>query len=151
MTRIKLLIASLAVFTLAGCTQNNGHIGRLFGSWVLEQAMLNGVDMPMPAGTDTYWSFQADIVRVTLEEDHYAASSYFGTFRELPDGILELNFDHRDDANAEGAGAYAAPVWMGFPAKGVFTVQASGSGSKLKLVYQRSADKIYEYYFTKSW
>lgn len=151
MARIKILIVALLALAAAGCTQNNGRIGRLFGSWVLEKALINGQDIDLPAGTETYFSFQADVVRVTLEEDHYAAQSRLGTFRMLSEEVLQLNFDHSDDTTPSGSGAYAAPEWLGFPAKGVFNLQATGSGDLLKLLYNREPDVTLVYYLTKTW
>ncbi len=147
----KLLAIILTAFCCAGCTQNNGRIGRLFGSWVLETALINGKPIELPAGSNTYWSFQADIIRVTLEEEHYVAQSRYGTFRELPGEVLQLRFDYSDDGSPAGSGSNAAPEWMGFPASGTFNLQSSDVGGKLKLMYYRTPEETLVYYFAKTW
>lgn len=147
----KYIFSVLLLILACGCTQNNGHIGRLFGSWVLESATLNGQPYDMPANTNTYWSFQADIVRVQLEQDRYSYISRMGTFSELPEGILRLDFTHSDDNDASGTGQYKAPEWMGFTEQGVFNLLCSCSDGTLRLTYHRSSEETFVYIFSKTW
>lgn len=144
-------MAAAVLIAVTACTQNNGNIGHLFGSWVLQSATLNGEFYPMPSGTHTYWSFQADIIRIILEEEHHVAGSSYGTFQELPHGIMRVNFTYSDNSNPEGSGIYSAPLWMGFPASGVFDLTVSGSGDRLDITYIKSPSEVFIYKFSKTW
>ena len=88
MTHTRTILAVLLAAVAMACTQNGGHIGRLFGSWVLESATCDGSEMTMPEDTETFWSFQSDLLRVQLADKHHTAENYFGNFTELPDGLL---------------------------------------------------------------
>lgn len=146
---LTLLLAVLA----AGCTQNNGHIGRIFGSWYLEEATIDGVPMELPVDTETFFSFQSDIVLVTLKGTYGYKENYFGTFEQLSGGLLRLHFTYSDNDNPVGTGAYSAPTWLGFPSEGVFDLQESSESKDDKLVLTRVSDsgEIYIFKFTKTW
>ena len=92
MTHTRTILAVLLATVAIACTQNGGHIGRLFGSWVLESATCDGSEMTMPEDTETFWSFQSDLLRVQLADKHHTAENYFGNFTELPDGLLRLDY-----------------------------------------------------------
>ena len=55
---IRLLAALLAAVLLCSCTQNNGHIGKLFGTWVLTERLADGAAIEKPYDADAYMSFQ---------------------------------------------------------------------------------------------
>ena len=73
------------------CTQNNGHIGPLFGSWHLESMTCDGEIKPQPEGTDTYWSFQGQVLNVLLVETMYESLFYIATW-ERENDCLALDF-----------------------------------------------------------
>ncbi len=136
----------------AACTQNNGHIGRLFGSWHLETATCNGQAYALPEGTESFWSFQAEIIMVTLEAERHESIKRYGTFEQLPDNILRIDFTHSSDGIPAGTGIYAAPQWMGFPDTGVFDLNvADTAGNRLVLSYTTPQSDIFTYTFSKTW
>ena len=152
MTRLRYILLATLLLALCSCTQNNGRIGRLFGSWVLETVTLNGQPLPMPNGTETIWSFQSDVLRITLEEEYHHTTSYFSTFSQIDGNILRLDFTHKDDNTPAGTGVYGAPVWMGFPESGVFDLTVADSPKdRLVLTFTRSSSQIYTYTFSKTW
>lgn len=149
--RTYLAIISIAIMA-AGCTQNNGNIGRLFGSWVLDEATLDGAPLVLPEGTETFWSFQGDIIMVTLSHGNHEYSKRYGTFSELPDNIMRLTFTYSSDAVPEGTGIYGAPEWLGFPSSGVFDLSVADSPkNRLVLTYSAPGNGIYIYKFSKTW
>ena len=136
MTHTRTILAVLLATVAIACTQNGGHIGRLFGSWVLESATCDGSEMTMPEDTETFWSFPSDLLRVQLADKHHTAENYFGNFTELPDG----------------GGQYAAPQWMGFPATGIFTLRIVSCDSKrMELIWQNKEGQLFVYKFSKAW
>ena len=152
MTHTRTILAVLLATVAMACTQNGGHIGRLFGSWVLESATCDGSEMTMPEDTETFWSFQSDLLRVQLADKHHTAENYFGNFTELPDGLLRLDFEHTADNNPDGGGQYAAPQWMGFPATGIFTLRIVSCDSKrMELIWQNKEGQLFVYKFSKTW
>lgn len=152
MKTLRIFILSLVVLAFGACTQNNGHIGRLFGSWVLQSATLNGEVYPMPAGSQTYWSFQSDLLRVTLEEEYNYYQNFYGSFTQVGENMLRLNFTYSDNANASGTGVYGAPTWMGFPQSGTFDLTVANSDSdRLVLTYTKSPTETFIYTFAKTW
>ncbi len=51
---IRLLAALLAAVLLCSCTQNNGHIGKLFGTWVLTERLADGTAIEKPYDAEAY-------------------------------------------------------------------------------------------------
>lgn len=143
----------MAILAAGGCTQNNGHIGCLFGSWVLQSVVLNGEPTALPEETETYWSFQSDVLRVTLEKEHLYYELRYATFIQMPDNILRVDFTHSENGIPAGTGAYSAPEWMGFPAFGVFdlAVAVDGPNDRLILTYVKSDSEVYVYSFARTW
>ena len=85
MKRILLPLAIAAL--LPACTQNNGHIGPLFGRWQLLEIALPDSSVN-PEGT-LYVSFQNEVVLFQrLSADGHSTHTYFGTFVHTPDSLL---------------------------------------------------------------
>lgn len=99
---------------LAGCTQNHGYIGRLFGSWTLYAMTENGENVDISVHGDTFWSFQSDVIMMTRVFDHGTHEKRFGTWTET-DNELILNFNHKYEGTPSGTGAYAPFEWLGMP------------------------------------
>ncbi len=149
---MKTLRLILFFFTaaLAACTQNNGRIGLLFGSWHLESMSLNGKPFAQPEGTDTYWKFQGHVMQAILSFGPDDTDTRTGTWSS-DDDVLTLRFTHGDDVNAPGTGGYTPPQWMGLDGSGIFELKIlrlTGSSLSLSL---GTADGVYTYTFSKTW
>ncbi|MCM1111366.1 MAG: lipocalin-like domain-containing protein [Clostridium sp.] len=114
-----LCIALLAV--AAGCTQNDGRIGELFGIWRLESVETSGDNaaadsvLPTLADGEWYdWFFQSSVVDIRLFDPYHRYVSHFGTWRRV-DNRLILDYTHRDDQDPSGAGRYSPPTGIYFP------------------------------------
>ncbi len=146
-----ILIALLGIF--ASCTRNDGDIGPLFGAWRLDSASRDNVELQLPVGKYTTWSFQNSILMVQLIDAAHYAETKVGTFSRPAEGKMRIDFDNSADGVESGTGPYAAPSWMGFPAKGIFDLEiAELNGKKMVLIWHAPDDGgIYEYKFSKTW
>lgn len=129
------LLSLAAAFILAftGC-QNNGNIGRLFGTWRLDAYMVNGqsvdtiiVERDTVSVNNVTFSFQSEVVNVSILLDKYlSAWSTFGTWSEEGDSFT-FNFTHSDPYNALGTGSYSAPVFIGMESNSIMTMKVTDS------------------------
>ena len=91
---IRLLAALLAAVLLCSCTQNNGHIGKLFGTWVLTERLADGAAIEKPYDADAYMSFQNNIVHFRTVENNYDLIEYkTATWIRMGDS-LSFDFDN---------------------------------------------------------
>lgn len=101
----------LAFFLLCGCTQNNGHIGPIFGSWALVGIAQDGV--PLRLEEETVFSFQNKIVQVTkLVDPPYTVLIRYGNFT-ISDDVLTMKFQLTP--TPADSYMYIIPDWLYFP------------------------------------
>lgn len=84
------LILAVTLFVTAGCTQNDGHIGRLFGKWKLVSMEYEGTTPEYEYKGNIFWNFQSSTICMQLIEDHNSADKY-GNWH-LEDDTLTLTF-----------------------------------------------------------
>lgn len=138
----KILIISAAVLLLAlatGCTQNNGHIGDLFGSWALESSTLDGA--AVSEVTSTTISFQGSIVQFNCIYNEFELSSIFGQWSRS-DNQLTLVFN---------SGSGATPGWMGIAESPAVITLERLTSSEMIWVYTAPGGEIYRYRFGRTW
>lgn len=115
MKKISLLLLPL-ILALAGCTQNDGHIGHIFGSWALEEITEDGHPYPLAAQNTTVFAFQNEIVRVTrLSEPPYSMETRTGNF-SLNGTDLTMKF--AKDPTPLGSYMFVTPQWLPIPKDG---------------------------------
>lgn len=149
--RILLPVLIFISLIFSGCTQNNGNVGDLFGSWVLDSMTVDGQTAELPDAFYTTWSFQGEILMVTAVDQYHSVDKHYGTFIHSS-RILKLDFVHHSDAIPEGTGIYSAPEWLGFPAAGVFELTVDDlSGKHMVLSWTAPSGKSYIYKFSKTW
>ena len=145
-SRLKAIII-LSLLILCGCTQYNGYIGPIFGSWSLVELTEDGI--PMQLYGETVFSFQNELVRVIrFNEDPYVTHTKYGNFT-VTDELLTLKF--QDSPNTEGD-MYMTPDWLHFPLNGdpiVFDIKKL-NGSEM-ILHLDSGGKILVYSFKKTW
>lgn len=99
---LNILMLVVALTALTGCTQNDGHIGDLFGTWRLEELTADGTPLRLYGIPDKHWgkevelyqwSFQGELVQIRTLYQYADFSTARGTFRHT-DGMLYLDFDH---------------------------------------------------------
>ena len=96
---------------LCGCTQQNGHLGALFGSWALIEITCDG--NPVEPGYETAFSFQNEIVSIVGYVDPpYDSKTRYGNFTHI-DNTLTLKF--APTPTPTNGRRYMAPEWLYFP------------------------------------
>ncbi|MCM1067640.1 MAG: lipocalin-like domain-containing protein [Muribaculaceae bacterium] len=141
------LAACALLLLLQACTQNNGHIGHLFGSWVLDGRTADGTEIPLPEGMEAYMSFQSDIVRMLTVKDTYTVEDEsYASWTEEGDNLI-VDCTHTSDNDSW---QHRVPSWL-YPAEDFITFRISRlDGSRLILV--RDVDGVdYVYTFSKTW
>ena len=144
---LSILISAVALVMLAcGCTQNNGSIGVLYGSWVVDNlTVADGGEMPEGYEPDKcFLSFQNNIVRATLDTGHHTFIKRFGTWENSGDYLL-LNFTY-------GEWTYDAPSWLGFSSEEVMRLKyVEESSSRIVLEWVNPQGAKYTYYLKKTY
>lgn len=138
----------LSLTLMCGCTQYNGYIGPIFGSWSLVAMTEDGV--PVDYGDDTVFSFQNEIVRVIrLVDPPYSSLTRYGNFT-LSDDLLTLRF--QSDPTPSGSYMYTTPDWLNFPEDGapIRLEIRKLNGSEMVLVLENGG-KTFGYSFKKTW
>lgn len=112
---ISILLFLTVIISTPGCTQNDGDIGPWFGTWRLEQILVNGTP-DSGYNRDILWKFQADVISMVAVNDvtHTVISSW-GTWTHT-DNTLTLNFTYSDTDNPAGSYKYTPPTATHLPA-----------------------------------
>ncbi len=104
----------MSLLLFCGCTQNNGHLGPIFGSWALVGITENGTQLTLEE--ETVFSFQNEIVQVIkLELPPYTPLYRYGNF-SLSDNLLTLRFQAKPTEN--DSYLFITPNWLHFPQDG---------------------------------
>lgn len=144
------IITLVLVLVSTACTQNHGHIGRLFGSWYLYEMTCDGEHLDIAKYGDAFWSFQSNLIMITIEEDYYSVGKTYGTWAESGDNLI-LDFSYTYDKEWT-VGAYDPPEWMGLPKDaGIVLHYLEKSGKAMALRYTDADGKVFEYYFRKTY
>lgn len=107
----RLIILVTILLCMGGCTQYNGYIGDIFGSWSLDKITENGLVLQMTE--ETVICFQNQIVEVVKRQEPPLSSvSRYGNFEKTKD-ILILKFQIKPTEN--GNTSYMTPNWMYLP------------------------------------
>ncbi|MDE6022048.1 MAG: lipocalin-like domain-containing protein [Muribaculaceae bacterium] len=114
MKKINIALLTFLIL-LCGCTQNNGHIGPIYGSWALEGISENG--NPLVLEEETVFSFQNEIVQVIKLAEPPLPSLYrYGNF-SLSDDYITLKFQAKPTEN--DSHMFLTPSWLHFPENGM--------------------------------
>ena len=138
----------LTLLMCGGCTQYNGHLGPIFGSWTLTDISEDGTSIKMTED-DVTFSFQNKIVQITRHVDPpYTVEYRYGNFT-IEGDIVTMKFQSDDSGHNI---MYIAPEWLYFPTDGKpirFDIsRLDGNAMILKMSNQ---DKEYTYTFKKTW
>ncbi|MEZ3576364.1 MAG: hypothetical protein K1W01_02600 [Muribaculaceae bacterium] len=141
----------LTLVLLSGCTQNNGHIGKLFGAWLMTEMSVDGTPKEFDPGAYTSVAFQSGIVRFDYHADELIYIERVGTWQRIDDN-MRLDFTHGDDTYAPGTGTYQAPEWLDMPAKTTIDVTITQlSSGRMTWVYTDPRGKVITYKFERTW
>lgn len=146
--RLCLYLLMVSLGLLFGCTQNDGHIGPVFGSWALVDMTEDG--LPLNMGDETVICFQNEVVKIVrMVNPPYSVVTRFGTF-SLTGDVLTMRFQL--GPTPSGSYMYMAPEWLYFPQDGepiqFHIMKLKGNEMQLSLV---ADGKTYIYSFRKTW
>lgn len=135
------------LFVICGCTQNNGHIGPLFGTWKLAELTVDGEADPDYQG-NVFWKFQATAVSMLRVMDHHESSSSYGTWKSTEEQLL-LEFIYHDDSDPNGTWKYA-PLPETHLTTGVSSLEIVRlTHKRMQLTYQAPDGTVYGYKLEK--
>lgn len=99
------ILAVMAIIAVAcsGCTQNGGHIGKIFGRWHLERIEADGSGVVPAQRGEIFWAFQGEMFQMQLKWSDHAVSTIFGNYT-LSDDTLLLSFPEDNNAPFEDLG-----------------------------------------------
>lgn len=133
-----------------GCTQNHGHIGRLFGTWFLYEMTADGNPVDISEHGDAFWSFQGSMIMISTVGDHYSIDKNYGTWVET-DTELILDFNHSYEGRPPGTGGYGPPEWLMLPGTdNVVLHYLVKEKNRMALRYNADDGVVYEYFFKKT-
>lgn len=140
----------IALIVLTGCSQNNGHIGPIYGAWTLLEVTCDGQKLEVE-GEATIFSFQGEILQIT----HFISSAddftkNFGNFA-VNNNVLTLKFEA--GISGDSGYQYTAPAWLYFPPDGLPVEFRIIELDTKRLVFERTdaQGKVYHYDFKKTW
>lgn len=99
-----LLLALL--LALSSCMQNNGNIGPYFGLWKLTELTINGEADPAYQD-NVVWKFQSGAIAMIRISDHHEAFECYGTWKEVDQKTLQVEFIYHDNSDPNGTWKYA--------------------------------------------
>ena len=141
-------ILLISILILNSCTQNNGYIGPIFGSWSLVEISEDGV--PMQLEEETIFSFQNQVVQVMkYKEFPFVSTIKYGNFK-ITDDVLTLKFQ-LESTDVDNY-MYLTPDWLCFPLDGEpinFDIKQL-NGSQMVLTLDDKGKKL-DYKFRKTW
>lgn len=139
---------SAILLTLCGCTQNNGYLGPLFGSWTLLEITQNG--SPVEPGDGTVFSFQNEIVSIIRYVDPpYTMVTKYGNFSHTGN---ELTLMFQSSPTPSGSNEYMPPGWLHFPKDETILPFEVRKLTRSEMVLVLDADgTLTSYSFKKTW
>ena len=147
---MKNIILIISTLLLMGCSQNNGHVGPIYGAWTLLEMSADGQQLPIE-GESTVFSFQGEIVQITHMLS--APDVYTKNFGNFSIDQKELTFQFQSGLSGDEGYQYTAPAWLYFPSDGMpFHIQVTDLGTRnMDWQFTTSEGTNYHYKFKKTW
>ncbi len=153
MSRKHIVIVLLSVLAMlcAGCTQNNGRIGDLFGAWALQNMTKNNEPLELQKDAEgAAISFQGNIVRFSLIFNAFEIYNNYATWIRTDDTLI-FDFNNWSDDTDPGMGGYAPPYWFEMTELTEIVVINRLDNEHLDLVRYDNDGNIYIYNFERTW
>lgn len=144
----RLIIIVSALLCLCGCTQYNGYLGPIFGSWSLDEITEDGMALQM--AKETVFCFQNQIVEVIKREEPPLASLYrYGNFEKTEDTLI-LKFQIKPTES--GNTSYMTPNWMYLPLdEPTLPMEIKELNGKKMVLRLKTESGTLEYTFSRTW
>lgn len=137
MKKLTIIFAFMAMLTMSGCVQNNGHIGHWFGQWKVERVTIDGQDDVDYEG-GVFFCFQGAVFGVRTS----TGGMWYGRWEENDKGMVDVVF------NTDESAVPPAYLHMHLDEKMVFRL-VSHKGHDKVLEYVGPDGKTYTYYLKK--
>ena len=137
MKKLTIIFAFMAMLTMSGCVQNNGHIGHWFGQWKVERVTIDGQDDADYEG-GVFFCFQGAVFGVRTS----TGGMWYGRWEENDNGMVDVVF------NTDESAVPPAYLHMHLDEKMVFRL-VSHKGHDKVLEYVGPDGKTYTYYLKK--
>lgn len=107
---IQSMVLFLLLLCSSGCTQNNGYIGDLFGTWYLQS--ISSPEHPIDDAKEYYLLFQGSVFCLKeVDVQAYTVINAYGSFEEQ-DGTLVLDFKEDGADLASRLGFNESPITL---------------------------------------
>ncbi len=148
---ISLAVVSIFMLLTCGCTQNNGNIGKLFGSWSLMELTEDGTVLSLPDGAQgAILSFQSNVVRFLLIFNPEDSRHCLATWSRIDDKLV-LDFNNYSDDTPSGTGAFAPPYWLHMTELEETLLITRLDGGHLDMVLTSPEGKVLVYKYIRTW
>lgn len=148
---INLAIAVLLMLLPCGCTQNNGYIGKLFGSWSLVEMTEDGNVITLPDGAiGSILSFQSNVVRFLIVYNPEDVRHNVATWMRDGDR-LTFDFNNYSDNTPSGTGNFAPPYWLRMSELVETLLITRLDGGHLDMVLTTAEGKVLVYKYIRTW
>ena len=137
MKKLTIIFAFMAMLAMAGCVQNNGHIGHWFGQWKVERVTIDGQDDADYEG-GVFFCFQGAVFGVRTS----TGGMWYGRWAENDKGMVDVVF------NTDESAVPPAYLHVHLDEKMIFRL-VSHKGSDKVLEYVGPDGKTYTYYLKK--
>lgn len=145
------ILAALLLTICASCTNNNGDIDILFGTWSVDEMTVNGEVPENFVAGETMFSFQSSIINVQRNLGNHDYYSSYGSWSESH-GNLILNFTHSDSHTPAGEDRYLAPTWIGFPKNDIIELKyVTRMARRIELSWTNPEGDVYQYTLKKTY
>lgn len=148
-----LAVLALTIWSMTGCTTNNGDIGPYYGVWNVDKIL------PVESTVGTSWNadgnfttfaFQNNIIAVSLSNEFGNIQQQWGTWR-VDNNSITFDFTHHDNTFGPDGYMYGAPEWIGF-ANGINVLSIKKlDGRKMVLSLNKDDGMVYTYYLSKQY
>lgn len=140
----------LPVLLFCGCTQYNGHIGTIFGSWSLQEIYEDGNPVDLYP-YETVFSFQNEVVRVVGydQDNNLDYVTRYGNFTETG---KELTLKFQAQPTASGSYEFVTPDWLKLPLDGLpITFRIDTLKGDSMILTLAEGENQYTYRFKRTW
>lgn len=146
----KTLIGLAMMLAVSSCTHNNGDIGPLFGSWTLQEIVIDGT---VDAGYqhNITWNFQNHNLSIMTVLPHHDRAENMGTWEWVnQDHVISINFTYKNSEGVVGGSPFCPPAALHLPTGKVLIMEVGQlTSSDMTLVYEGEDGRIITYRFTK--
>ncbi len=145
-----LALVAIMMAVVSGCTHNNGDIGPLFGSWTLQEIVIDGTP-DASYGHNMTWNFQNHNLSIMTVYPHHDRAENMGTWEWVnQDRVISINFTYENSEGVVGGSPFCPPPGLHLPTGQILVMDVMQlTSSDMTLVYESADGEMIKYRFTK--